>query len=78
MPCFNGEETIFNDVNDGFLVKVASPLEEATRILEVGFGCVTDMDGKTLFKKRKRMKAAAIFEKEWLLLNMRALSLIQV
>jgi hypothetical protein len=53
MPCFNAEETIFNDVNDGFLVKVASPLEEATRILEVGFGYVTDIDGKTLFKKRK-------------------------
>jgi hypothetical protein len=37
----------------GFLVKAASPLEEATRILEVGFGYLTDMDGNMLFKKRK-------------------------
>jgi hypothetical protein len=34
-------------------VKVASILEEATRPVEVGFGYVTDVDGKMLFKKRK-------------------------
>jgi hypothetical protein len=53
MPCFNVVETIFNDVEDRFLVKVALPLEEATRLLEVGFGYVIAMDGKMLFKKRK-------------------------
>ena len=46
-------ETIFNDVKDRFLVEVASSLEEATRLLEAGFGYVIAMDGKTLFKKRK-------------------------
>lgn len=47
------EQAIFNDVNDEFHVKVASTIEEATGLLEVGFEYVTDMDGKKLFRKRK-------------------------
>jgi len=64
MPCFKVEETIFNDVNEGFLVKVAPTSEDSIRLLEVGFQFVTDIDGTMLFTKRKRMKAAVIFNKE--------------
>jgi hypothetical protein len=47
------EQAIFNDANDEYHVSLASALEEATRLLEVGFEYVTDMDGKMLFRKRK-------------------------
>jgi hypothetical protein len=50
---FNVERTIFNDVSDGFLVKVASTLEGATGLLAVDSGYVTNTDEKMLFKKRK-------------------------
>jgi len=36
-----------------FHVKVAETLEEAFKLMEVGFEYVTDMDGKKLFRKRK-------------------------
>jgi hypothetical protein len=49
----NVEHAVFNEVNDQFHVKIASDLEEACRLLEVGFEYVTDMDGKKLFRKRK-------------------------
>jgi hypothetical protein len=44
---------MFNDANDEFHVKVAESLQEACKLLEVGFEYVTDMDGKKLFRKRK-------------------------
>jgi hypothetical protein len=47
------ENAIFNDVNDEFHVKIASTLEEATKLLEVGFEYIVDIDGKKLFRKRK-------------------------
>jgi len=47
---FEVEETIFNYPNEGFLVKVASASEVRIGLLEVRFGYVTGMDGKTLFK----------------------------
>lgn len=47
------EQAIFNDVNDEFHVKAAANIEEACRLLEVGFEYVTDMEGKKLFRKRK-------------------------
>ena len=34
-------------------VKIAETLEEACKLLQVGFEYVTDMDGKKLFRKRK-------------------------
>jgi len=49
----NVEQAIFNDADDEFHVKVAANLEEACKLLEVGFEYVTDMDGKKLFRKRK-------------------------
>ena len=47
------EAAIFQTANDEFIVKAANTLEEATRLLEVGFEYVTDMDGFKLFRKRK-------------------------
>jgi hypothetical protein len=46
-------KAIFNEADDEFHVKVAESLEEACRLLEVGFEYVMDMDGKKLFGKRK-------------------------
>lgn len=49
----NLEQAIFKDSIDQFHVKVADSLEDACKLLEVGYEYVTDMDGKKLFKKRK-------------------------
>jgi len=47
------EQAIFKESDDKFYVKVAETLDEATKLLEVGYEFVTDMDGKKLFRKRK-------------------------
>lgn len=49
----NMEQALFSDNNQEFHVKVAENLEEACKLLEVGFDYVTDIDGKKLFRKRK-------------------------
>jgi hypothetical protein len=49
----NMEQAEFNEENDEFHVKVTGTLEEACKLLEVGFEYVMDMDGKKLFRKRK-------------------------
>jgi len=49
----NIEQAIFKEVNDEFTVKVAENLDDACKLLEVGFEYITDMDGKKLFRKRK-------------------------
>ncbi len=38
---------------DESYVKVAQSLDEACKLLEVGFEYVTDMNGAKLFRKRK-------------------------
>ena len=48
----NLEQAIF-EVNEDYDVKLAETLDEACKLLEVGFEYVTDMDGKKLFRKRK-------------------------
>ncbi|MEM2999223.1 MAG: tyrosine-type recombinase/integrase [Candidatus Bathyarchaeia archaeon] len=48
----NLEQAIFT-VNEDYEVKAVETLEEAVKLLEVGFEYVTDMDGKKLFRKRK-------------------------
>jgi hypothetical protein len=48
----NLEQAIF-EVSDDYIVKTASTIEEATKLLEVGFEYVTDMDDRKLFRKRK-------------------------
>jgi len=47
------EKAFFAESNEDYTVKVASTVEEATALIEVGFEYVTDMDGKKLFRKRK-------------------------
>jgi hypothetical protein len=47
------EQAIFKDADDKVHVKVAETLDEATKLLEVGYEFVTDMEGKKLFRKRK-------------------------
>jgi integrase len=53
MVYINLEAAIFTDKNDEFHVSIAESLEQACKLLEVGFEYVTDMDGKKLFRKRK-------------------------
>jgi len=49
------ENAVFNDKrNDEFTVRVVDNMEEARRLVEVGFEYVTDMDGQKIFRKRKR------------------------
>ena len=40
-------------VNDQFIVKVASTVEEACKLVEVGFEYVTEVNGTKIFRKRK-------------------------
>lgn len=55
MIYINLEAAIFSRQNDEFHVKVAEKLDEACRLLEVGFEYITDMDGKKLFRKKKKV-----------------------
>jgi len=49
----NMEQMIFNSTPSDYIVKVASTIEEACKLLEVGFEFVTDIGGQKLFRKRK-------------------------
>lgn len=42
-----------SSVDDEFTVKAVGTLDEAVKLLEVGFEYVTYMDGVKLFRKRK-------------------------
>ncbi|MEM3728568.1 MAG: tyrosine-type recombinase/integrase [Candidatus Bathyarchaeia archaeon] len=47
------EKAIFQNTNDEFYVRTAKTVEEACRLVEVGFEYVCDMDGVKIFRKRK-------------------------
>jgi integrase len=49
----NIEQAVFQTEDSEFHVKVAETLDEACKLLEVGFEYVADMDGKRLFRKRR-------------------------
>ena len=49
----NLEKAIFQNADEEYHVKVADPLQEACKLLEVGFEYVTDLNGAKLFRKRK-------------------------
>ena len=49
----NLEHAIFQTTDDDFIVKVAGTIQDAYKLLEVGFEYVTEIDGKRLFRKRK-------------------------
>jgi len=53
MIYINLERAIFKESNEEFTVRAVDTLEEACKIMEVGFEYVCDMDGKKLFRKRK-------------------------
>lgn len=44
---------MINFGSDDYTVRVASTLDECTKLLEAGFEYITDYEGKTIFKKRK-------------------------
>jgi len=48
----NLEQAIF-EINEDYDVKIAETLDDACKLLEVGFEYVVDMEGKKLFRKRK-------------------------
>jgi integrase len=49
----NMEQAVFSESDQEFHVKLAKTIDEACKLLEVGFEFVTDMDGAKLFRKRK-------------------------
>jgi site-specific recombinase XerC len=49
----NLERAVFKTSNNEFTVKAVKTLEEACKLLEVGFEYVTEVDGKKIFRKRK-------------------------
>jgi len=42
-----------SEANDSFIVKVANTLEEAIKLMEVGFDYHAEVEGNKLFRKRK-------------------------
>jgi len=49
----NLEKALFQNAADESHVKVAQNLDEACKLLEVGFEYVTEIDGARVFRKRK-------------------------
>jgi integrase len=49
----NIESALFQNTNEEFHVATAKTVEEACRLVEVGFEYVTEMDGTKIFRKRK-------------------------
>jgi hypothetical protein len=47
------EEMMYQETNDQFTVKVAHTMEEAIKLMEVGFEYHTKIEGHQLFRKRK-------------------------
>jgi len=47
------ENSLFQNTYDEYTIRQATTIEEATKLLEVGFEYVTEMDGAKLFRKRK-------------------------
>lgn len=49
----NLEKMAFGEGSNEYIVKVATTVDEACKLLEVGFEYVTEVDGQKLFRKRK-------------------------
>jgi len=49
----NLEKALFQNQDDEFHVKVAQNLDEACKLLEVGFEYIAEIDGARVFRKRK-------------------------
>jgi len=53
MIYINLERAVFKTTNDEFTVRAVSTLDEACKLIEVGFESVTEFEGKKIFRKRK-------------------------
>ena len=53
MIYINLKRATFKTPNDEFIVKAVNNLEEACKLIEVGFEYVTEVEGKKIFRKRK-------------------------
>lgn len=49
----NLEQALFREANDEYHVKIAETIEEATKLLAVGYEYVSTMDNKQIYRKRK-------------------------
>jgi integrase len=49
----NLDQALFGETNDDYHVKVAETIEEATKLIAVGYDYVSTMDDKQIYKKRK-------------------------
>jgi integrase len=49
----NLDQALFGEANDEYYVKVAETIEEATKLLAVGYEYVSTMDNKQIYRKRK-------------------------
>jgi integrase len=49
----NLDQALFGEANDEYHVKVAETIEEATKLLAVGYEYVSTMDNKQIYRKRK-------------------------
>jgi hypothetical protein len=47
------ENVLFTEANYEFHVRTAKTVEEACKLVEVGFEYVTEIDGVKIFRKRK-------------------------
>ena len=49
----NMEKMVFDGPTDDYIVKVVETLDDAIKLMQVGFEFHCEMDGKKLFRKRK-------------------------
>jgi hypothetical protein len=47
------EKMAFTESSNDYIVKVAATIDEACKLLEVGFEYITEIDSQKLFRKRK-------------------------
>ena len=47
------EKMLYEDISDQFIVKVADTMDDAVKLMEVGFEFHAEIEGYKLFRKRK-------------------------
>jgi hypothetical protein len=57
----NMEQMIFNSAPNDYVVKVSSTVEEACKLVEVGFEYVTDIGGQKAVQEAKMMENAKLY-----------------
>jgi hypothetical protein len=51
--CIHIEKMLYPETNDQFTVKVADTMDEAIKLMKVGFEFHAEIEGHKLFRKRK-------------------------